>query len=312
MSENPIVIYDNDPDGVTSAWCFKEKWGEKGVTFVRTSHKDPIPKGIDGRDVYMADVCFETVEEIKEVCERAKSLTILDHHETSEEVINKTLEEAPIPNLNWVIDINKSACRVVWEFLNGPSLEYKSGLRGHMGDEILEDQAPMVVKYVEDFDLYRFKLPLSREIHACYSSYPIKIKDWDHVVNLSWDDAVDEGRAIMRYQNKTIDECLRNAYLVFFNNKVVPCINVSIRSLVSDIGHFLCKKFPDCPFSITYYRRADGRYKYSFRSEDGVSAKAAASTVGGGGHGNASGATVDSQPIKLEEVEPVFEEVKSA
>lgn len=307
MSENPIVIYDNDPDGVTSAWCFKEKWGEKGVTFVRASHQDPIPKGIDGRDVYMADVCFETVEEIKEVCDRAKSLTILDHHATSEEVISEALEEAPIPNLHWVIDINKSACRVVWEYLNAAILA-KAG----QSAEDIDKAAPMVVKYVEDFDLYRFKLPLSREIHACYSSYPIKLEDWDHVVNLSWDDAVDEGRAIMRFQNKTIDECLRNAYLVFFDNKVVPCINVSIRSLVSDIGHQLCKKFPDCPFSITYYRRSDGRYKYSFRSEDGVSAKAAASTVGGGGHGNASGATTIMAPIRLDEVEPVFEEVSNA
>ncbi len=307
MSNNPIVIYDNDPDGITSAWCFKEKWGEKGVTFVRASHKDPIPKGIDGRDVYMADVCFETPEEIIEVCERARSLTILDHHATTNKVVAKAVAQAAIENLTAIVDINKSACRVVWEFLNGPSVNDERNL----GD-LIEDKAPMVVKYVEDFDLYRFKLPLSREICACYSSYPIKLKDWEHVVNLSWDDAVDEGRAIMRYQNKTIAECLRNAYLVLFDNKVVPCINVSIRSLVSDIGHFLCKKFPDCPFSVTYYRRSDGLYKYSFRSEDGVSAKEVAEKFGGGGHGNAAGTTIDFQPVKLEEAEAVFEEVKNA
>lgn len=301
MSNNPIVIYDNDPDGVTSAWCFKEKWGEKGVTFVRASHQDPIPKGIDGRDVYMADVCFETPEEIIEVCERARSLTILDHHETTNEVVAKAVEQAAIENLTAIVDIDKSACRVVWDYLN--NVESFNKIKN-------EDSAPLVVKYVEDFDLYTFKLPLSREIHACYSSYPIKLKDWDHVVNLSWDDAVDEGRAIMRYQNKTIDECLRNAYLVFFNNQVVPCINVSIRSLVSDIGHQLCKKFPECPFSITYYRRADGRYKYSFRSEDGVSAKTAATTVGGGGHGNSSGGMLSNEPIKLEDVESEYIELK--
>lgn len=299
MSDNPIVIYDNDPDGICSAWCFKEKWGEKGVTFVRASHQDPIPKGIDGRDVYMVDVCFETVEEILEVCERAKRLIVIDHHETTYDLAKKVGE---IENLAFFTDEHedndhkKSACRLTWEWFNGPSFVRSE----------VHDIAPMVVKYVEDFDLWRFKLPLSREVHASYSSYPIKLKDWDHVANLTWDQAVDEGSAILRYQNKTVDELLRNAYLVYVAGTLVPCVNVAVRSLVSEVGHRLCKKFTDSDFAITFYRRPDGKYKYSFRSEGEFSVKEVAEKFKGGGHRNAAGALLDKEPVKVEDIEPQY------
>jgi nanoRNase/pAp phosphatase (c-di-AMP/oligoRNAs hydrolase) len=65
--------------------------------------------------------------------------------------------------------------------------------------------------------------------------------------------------------------------------------------LSSSIGNALCKKFPDAPFAACFQRFPDGRVVWSFRSDfegSNFDVEQIAVNWGGGGHHNASGATV--------------------
>lgn len=159
----PLIIYHGhcvDGAGAAyAAWC---KFGED-AEYRAAQYNDPPPtdEEVRGREVYVLDYAYPWTE-----CERivhsASRLRLLDHHKTAMEQFaavwsveygsQMRLIPAHATNMLVHLDMNKSGAVLAWE---------------HFHPDIA---VPEVLRYVEDRDLWRFKLPKSREVHAALQS----------------------------------------------------------------------------------------------------------------------------------------------
>ncbi len=203
-------------------------------------------------------------EILLDVKSRARSLVVLDHHQTAQ----KDLE-----GLNFCkFDMTKSGAMLTWEYF------YPS-------------KPPTIIEYVQDRDLWQWKLPSSKEVSAAIASYPFDFDIWDEL-SISISQLVNEGRAILRYQNQVIDRLLKNAYKHNINGDEVLVVNTA--NFQSEVGERLCLEPFNQPFGVTYFNRNEEETNFSLRSrkiegKDEVDVSIIAKAFGGGGHKNAAG-----------------------
>lgn len=261
----PIVIYHkNCIDGFTAAfacWLLHPDW-----EFYPATHGDP-PPNVEGRDVYILDFCYPRAV-LEWMLEIADDIVILDHHQSAE----KDLEGLEYPNLTLIFDMNHAGCVLAWGFFQG-------------------SETPELFKYVEDRDLWRFKLPNTREICAAIFSHSYDFDLWVLLHEIcrqhhTRHQLVIEGTAINRKLAKEVTEFLKdNVQRADIGGYNVPVANLPYTH-ASDAGHVMAVT---APFAATYYDGPDGR-TYSLRSSaTGMDVSEIASLYGGGGHKHAAG-----------------------
>jgi uncharacterized protein len=258
----PIVIYHgNCQDGFTAAWAIWKKFPD--WEFYPGKYQES-PPDVTGRDVFFVDFSYKRPV-ILEMAAKANSITILDHHASAE----KDLVDLP-ENVFVLFDMNRSGSRITWEFF-------------HNGEMI-----PVLVKRVEDRDLWRFHYPDTKAISSALFAEEYNFETWNIWADklekdVQW--AVDSGEAILRKQAKDINELLQNKFRMTLGGTEVWVANLPY-TLCSDAGHILAQ---DEPFGATFY--LDGKSAiFSLRStEDGIDVSEIAKLYGGGGHKHAAG-----------------------
>ena len=135
--EIAILYHGGCPDGFGGAYAAWKKFGD-AADYIPLKHGKPAPENLDGKDLYFIDFCYPQLI-MDQLAKLAKSITVLDHHEGVRDVATK------FPG---VFDINHSGATIAWNYFHP------------------DTSTPMLLKYVEDGDLYRFDLPNSREILA--------------------------------------------------------------------------------------------------------------------------------------------------
>jgi oligoribonuclease NrnB/cAMP/cGMP phosphodiesterase (DHH superfamily) len=276
----PLCIWHaNCLDGFTSAWAVN-KYFKGEVDFVAANYGE-VPPDVIGRDVLIVDFSYKRPV-LLEMASKANAITVLDHHETA----RIDLEDLnPLP-AEWdaddgvfadkgivtVFDMDRAGAGITWDFLFP-----KKG-------------RPMLVNYVEDRDLWRFKLIRTREIIASLQSYEMTFDTWEDFAKMIDDkDAImsvaAEGHALLRKQNKEIAGMIeRSRRMMRIGGYTVPVANLSIH--ISEAAHVLCE---NQPFAGAYYDGKDVRH-FSLRSRTGgVDVANIAASYGGGGHVHASG-----------------------
>ena len=262
----PLIIYHgNCSDGFAAVWCFWRKHLYDADYFPGV-YQSPAPSVLN-RDVVMVDFSYKR-ETIQLMLLSAKSITILDHHKSA----MADLAGLDHPNLSMHFDMNRSGATIAWDYL------YPGEPR------------PALLAHVEDRDLWRFKLPLTREIHAAVTSYPFSFEQWS-VLMASQEEELHSlalsGEAIERKHHKDIgelvEECKRRMVIGGYSVPVA-CLP---GTMASDAGHLMAQNEP---FSACYYDTADHR-KFSLRSDanGGLDVSLVAALYGGGGHARAAG-----------------------
>ncbi|MCA9671615.1 MAG: hypothetical protein KC503_38720 [Myxococcales bacterium] len=250
------------------------------VRYIASTYGDAPPKNLSGHDVYVVDFSFPR-DQLLSLSKIAHSLTVLDHHKSAKE----RLEGLPF----CTFDMKKAGARLTWErfFGNKP--------------------APGLVAYAEDYDLWRFALPSSKEINAAIASYPKSFENFRHLdrrlrrapQHAPSKSLVQEGAAILAERKKLVAAAVSGAVEVELAGHRVLAANVNGKEISNDTAHALAK---GRAFSVMWLQEPDGRIKLSLRSEkDGgadVSAIAKA-FPGGGGHPNAAGFTTDGLPFAV-------------
>jgi oligoribonuclease NrnB/cAMP/cGMP phosphodiesterase (DHH superfamily) len=250
-----IVLYHAEcSDGFGAAWAIWKKF--PNARFIPVKHGNPPPS--DLRDHRVVIVDFSYARPILEtMAAESKELLILDHHITAEKAL------AGLPYAYF--DQAKSGAVLGWEWAHGT-------------------EAPWLLRYVQDKDLWSWALPESREINAALASYPFDFNLWDRFSQTTMEQ---EGRAILRYEHELVGKLSAQAVMVEFQGEVVPSVQSSI--LTSQIGERLS---PHHPFCLIWHDR-DGRRYFSMRSRaDGTDVGAIAASFGGGGHTHAAGFSV--------------------
>ncbi|MBD0315132.1 MAG: phosphoesterase [Nitrospiraceae bacterium] len=264
-----IVLYHAEcSDGFGAAWAIWKRF--QGARFIPVKHGHPPPEGLASQRVVIVDFSYARPM-LESMASETKSLLVLDHHITAQEAL------AGLPYTYF--DQSKSGAVLAWEWAH-------------------ESQAPWLLRYIQDKDLWKWALPGSREINAALASYPFDFQLWDR---FSQSTLEEEGRAILRYERELVSKLAGQAVMVEFQGEVVPSVQSAI--LTSQIGERLSA---DHPFCVIWHER-DGRRFFSMRSrEDGTDVGAIAASFGGGGHTHAAGFSVPLGPDGTVPVDPAL------
>ena len=259
IAQRIVIYHEGCADGFCSAWIAHKKYPDAEYF---PTHYGCDPPPVRGRDVLILDFSYER-DVLEQLHAEANSLRVYDHHKT----VKENLE-----GLSYCIfDMNKCAAGMTW-------------------DAFFDMDPPWLVKYVEDRDLWKWELENSRQINAAIASYPHEFDAWDEIRAKGPKEIIEEGQAILRWQQRKIQIMCKDLRIVEFQGYKIPAVNSRI--LHSEIGDYLRA---DYPFVIIWFRSNDGQTVIGMRSnrDNGVDVGALAKQFpGGGGHTHASGFTV--------------------
>lgn len=262
----PMVIYHgNCADGFSAAWCFWRKYRDS-ADYVSGVYQKP-PPDVTGRDVYLVDFSYKRAV-VEAMISLARSVTLIDHHKTAIEDLHG------VDDLTQFTDLERSGATLAWDYL------------------FPDEPRPLLLGHIEDRDLWRFKLPGTREIQANVFSYEYTFEQWNRLMAAGSVELLQmtvAGAAIERKHHKDIAELLK----VCQRRMVIGGIGVPVASLpytlVSDAAH---KMAEDEPFAACYWDTADTRIFGLRSTDDGTDVSTIAKQYGGGGHKHAAGFSV--------------------
>ncbi len=266
------IYHKSCPDGFGAALAvnvfLQREHAEEEHEYLPARHDDEAPD-VTGKHVYIVDFAYSR-EDLIRMHQQAESLIVIDHHKTA---------QAALEGLDFCqFDMSKSGAYLAWEHFN-PELP-----------------VPKLIAYIQDRDIWQWKLENSKEFSAGLQLMEMSFECWEQLLT---DEAVEpiieQGKTILAYQQIEVKRAMKKTpEMVNIGGYLVPCINTT--TLISDIGNELCQGHP---FAAMYFETENKRI-YSLRSaDDGIDVSAIASQFGGGGHFNAAGFSVAKPVVTL-------------
>lgn len=279
----PLVLYhDNCPDGFTAAWAVWRALGDEAEYRAVNYGQEPPFAEAAGRRVILVDFSYprNKLEALADVANRVK---VYDHHKTAAEDLR-----------SWtggqvVFDVERSGAGIAWD-------EF------HQGAAVWLGLRPRLVSYVEDRDLWRWALPDSHEVSEYIFSVGRTFAQWDQLsegLEHYYEQIVEAGRTLLRAKRVRVEKVCENArWIELGGNEIGPGVSTKRHRIpvvnaawdFSEIGEYLCEKFPDAPCGGYYFDRDDKR-QWGFRSRGDFDVSALCKQYGGGGHAAAAGFT---------------------
>lgn len=288
-----MMIYHADcADGFGAAWAAWLRWGDT-VEYVACAYGQPAPEVI-GKHVLIGDFSFKR-DVMEALAKSAASIIVLDHHESAEAelqpwrvMVDKHNSPLTVDAVEgaWAaddrvgsvlahFDTNRSGARMTWDFC-------------HPGVEV-----PMLLRLIEDRDLWRFTMPETKPFGVWLRCEPFNFERWELIAQQLNDgrDAeiiFSEAAAMQRFFDQKVAEIGRLARRGMIDGHEVPLCNCP-PMFASEVGHWLLENNPFAPFAATYSDQGKSR-GYSLRSrDDRMNVSEIARKFGGGGHRNAAG-----------------------
>lgn len=267
----PIVLYHaNCLDGFGAAFAaflrFRE--GEDcPCDFFAAAYGEEMPD-CNGRDVYLLDFSYKR-QALKELCNKAKLVTIIDHHISAQKDLKGL--DLEHDNLEIIFDMEKSGAVLAWEYFHSEDM-------------------PKIFLYIQDRDIWRNEFKETNDVYAALMARPFDFLWWsDLIVSKEMEESIlEEGRAINRYRNRMIESYKKRVVIADIAGFMVPVVNcpgVIASDLLGDLAE-------GNPFAAGY-QDIGTRRNWSLRSTDaGEDVAKIAEKLGGGGHRNAAGFTM--------------------
>ncbi len=262
-----ILYHGNCSDGFGGAWAAYKKFGNK-ADYIAFSHLNE-PKIFENKEIYFIDFIYKSESLIKKLLKTNERVTAIDHHITAKNLVALTQ--------NYSYDINSSGAVLAWKYFHP------------------QKPVPKLLKYIEDFDLWRFYLPYTKEVMTYLGSADFSFIKWNKLAD-DFEKAgarkkyIEKGGIAWQHEKKIMAEMAEeNKYLVKFNGHKVFAINAP-HHFASYLGHSLVKEKP--PLAIIWSQKGD-EIKVSLRSSGEVDVGLLAKKYGGGGHKSAAGFAVN-------------------
>jgi oligoribonuclease NrnB/cAMP/cGMP phosphodiesterase (DHH superfamily) len=283
-----IVYHNPCNDGTTALWCANYY---KNIPEKVPCKAGTIPTiNVENKNILFVDIC-PNFDYLIEISKTAKNVIILDHHKTSMDTYEINKDKCPT-NLQIILDMEKSGCQITWDYF------FQDIIR------------PWFVDYVADRDLWKWKLPNSKEINQIlYDNNmidPYYLENITNLINYSQeqiDEIVKEGSILLKFQKKQLDIAIsRSLEANITINEITYNIWLGTTTSAdrSDLGNLLANKelssglLPD--FSATWiYEPKLNEWWISLRGhKSSPDLSIIARVLGGGGHKAASAFSIKS------------------
>jgi oligoribonuclease NrnB/cAMP/cGMP phosphodiesterase (DHH superfamily) len=262
------------PDGFGAVWSVWRAWGDAGV-YIGRSHNEPLPlEMLEGCRVVFVDIAVDN-RQLAELCDVADQILILDHHISA---LNRYQSEPSLVNRieaeghEVYFDLDHSGAVLAWNYFHP------------------DEPTPDLLAYVEDQDLWNWKLGDSEEVNAAIASYPRTFEAWSELAEAGHDRLSAEGKPIVRANQMEVERSLKNASTIRIADDRVEAVNASVNR--SATGHELAKR---AAFGLAWgcvYRLKGEQIHATLYSIGDLDVAEVAARLGGGGHRNAAGFTV--------------------
>lgn len=263
LEKKTLVFYHGGcSDGFSAAWVAHKKFGDDAEYIAANFNEVP---DVRGKDIYMLDISVSDKKEDIEKLMENNHIVLIDHHVTRQNLVQL------IPESYFAID--RSGAMLAWEYFNP------------------RKNPPTLITYVQDQDLYSWKLPFAREIMVSVNLSDRSFDAWDKMAadlenEMKRNSYIEKGKIIQDYYNKICASMIKDgSMLVEFEGFKVYAINVP-HMFGSDIGNNLALSTNS--FAIVWSE--DGEETcVSLRSIKDFDVSEIAKKYGGGGHKNAAG-----------------------
>ena len=308
----PLVIYHaNCADGFGAAFAAWLKLGDE-AEYVPFQYNETILPTVADREIYILDFSFSKAV-MDSLFALAKRVVWLDHHKTAFEMWCGGIPtsgywrndgESELSNLlsheHYIeLDNNKSGAMLAWEYFHS------------------EAEVPMLIKHIDDYDRWQFKIEGTKEFNKALWSYaPWSFEQWQEKFLGRFDRVADyaghdndhpylqfmvEGAAILRAYEANVQAVVKGAARVctlytqtfrhedevddyaYYKGLTANCPP----HLASDVGHALATQ--SGTYGLLWSITKENKCLCSLRSNGDYDVSAIAKAFGGGGHKNAAG-----------------------
>ena len=253
-----VIYHANCTDGFGAAYSAWKLLGDR-AEYHAAKHGEQ-PPDVSRKNVVVLDFSYDNGT-TKRLMKEAKNLLIIDHHKSA------VVELHDVTCTRF--DMNHSGAMLAWKFF-------------HPGKE-----APRLIKFIEDRDLWRWEIPYSKEFSAAFDMVPYDFEEFDKYLDDSAvDSAQERGAYILAYSKTVISKIAKQAAPRKMGGKDVLVVNSP--HWMSEIGAALS---PKCDFAVIWYYDHDTQQvKVSLRAHhEDSDVSEIAKRFGGGGHRKAAG-----------------------
>lgn len=253
-----VIYHANCTDGFGAAYAAWKLLGDR-ADYHAAKHGE-MPPDVKGRNVVVLDFSYDNAT-TKKLMKSAKNFLIIDHHKSAMvELHDVTCTR---------FDMNHSGAMLAWKFF-------------HPGKE-----APRMIKFIEDRDLWKWEIPYSKEFSAAFDMVPYDFEEFDKYLDDSAvDNAQERGAYILAYSKTVISKIAKQAVPRKLGGKDILVVNSP--HWMSEIGAALS---PKCDFAVIwFYDHETRQVKVSLRAHhEDSDVSEIAKKYGGGGHRKAAG-----------------------
>ena len=272
-----VIVYHADcQDGFGAAYAGWKKFGDS-ASYIPVKLRDVPPEGLEGKEVYIVDYSYPTTV-LLDLEKRTKKLVVLDHHIGAQESVESVKEH--------IFDNDRSGATITWKYFH-PDVD-----------------TPLLLKYVEDNDIWRHAMPSWKELTTFVSTVPFDFEIWDSL-SKRFENASElaaltsKGVAYVEYLDFIYQELVSKAEMVEFAGHQVLAVNAP-RFFRSELGHLLATQ--KGPFAIVWYAYGD-KWHLSLRGDGSIDLTEIAKPYGGSGHKSASAIDLPiDQPLPFKRI----------
>jgi uncharacterized protein len=281
-----IVFYhhlDNIPcnDGFASAYVvwkyYQETNNLKKIEFIGLRHDDMIQK-YENKNILFCDIAL-SLNDLNELIMNGNNFFIIDHHLSTMKLLDK------LDNKYKYFEINHSACILTWKYF-------------------FKNEPPMLLKYIEDRDIWKNKLPNIDAFSAWFNLQNLTFEFIDSLYNDNTKllKGIETGKIYHEHDKLLLDRLMDNieieTIILDNNTYIVGKINSPIYK--SELGNKIITNYPLIDFAYVYSIK-NGKTYISLRSDDQHQdvSLIASKYFNGGGHRNASGIILNYVSSKL-------------
>lgn len=255
-----VILYHADcSDGLGAAWAAWKKFGVR-ASYIPIGNQSPPPKGLIGKEIYTVDYAFPK-EITKRLIKDNKRVTAIDHHVSNKSTV--ALTHKPL------FALRHSGATLTWKYFH-PKL-----------------RTPLYLKYIEDADLWKLKMPHAKEFVAARPLHPGDIKGVDLFVK-KFEKAIfrrkffESGKFLLKYQTALLYDILKNVEKVRFRGVRALAVNSPVFT-----DELATKMYKKEPMAIVWHEKRNSK-KVSLRSDGSVDVSKIAAKYSGGGHKRAA------------------------